>query len=328
MLAEELLPVFDVSDELAVVVDAPAALVWQALTETDLIALGRDHPIIGMLGALRAMPELFSHALHGEPSPRPPERLTLRDLTELPISGGGWVLLGERPGEELALGLVGKFWKPIIEYAAVDAREFTSFSEPGWAKTVYALAVLPLDDGRTLLRAAMRTATTDAHARRWFRRYWMLGVGSGAHALVHGLIQAVREDAEHRYEERSAEEPAADATESDRARDPDDGPGADRRGAFSADSARWIGEQLGVDWSRSRFDVEQFRIGLGVELEHGRRDPDTNVTDDDELTTGRIALAHLHEFPDYYTRLAGMEAEAELYWASRSPTDRSEEQPS
>jgi hypothetical protein len=83
---------------------------------------------------------------------------------------------------------------------------------------------------------------------------------------------------------------------------------------FSADQARAIGEGIGIDWSSSPFDVEQFRMGLAVELEHGRHDPRTNVTDDDERTTGKIAWAHLNEFPDYYTRLAAMEAEAEQYW--------------
>jgi len=86
---------------------------------------------------------------------------------------------------------------------------------------------------------------------------------------------------------------------------------------FTAEQARMIGERIGIDWSASRFDVEQFRMGLEVELEHGRRDPATNVSDDDELTTGKIARAHLNEFPDYYTRLARMEAEAERYWAGR-----------
>jgi uncharacterized protein DUF5661 len=90
-----------------------------------------------------------------------------------------------------------------------------------------------------------------------------------------------------------------------------------RQPRFSADAARDIGERIGIDWSSSRFDVEQFRMGLEVELEHGRQDPATNVSDDDELTTGKIARAHLNEFPDYYTRLAKMEAEAESYWAER-----------
>jgi hypothetical protein len=83
------------------------------------------------------------------------------------------------------------------------------------------------------------------------------------------------------------------------------------RRSFTADEARDIGEDLGIDWTSSPFDVEQFRAGLDVELEHGTRDPATNVTGDDPLITGKIAIAHLHEFPDYYTRLARMEAEAE-----------------
>lgn len=92
---------------------------------------------------------------------------------------------------------------------------------------------------------------------------------------------------------------------------------ADQQDIFSADDAREIGESIGIDWGTSAFDVEQFRAGLHVELEHGRHDPDTNVTDDDRNITGKIARAHLNEFPDYYTRLAKMEAEAEDYWSRK-----------
>jgi len=77
---------------------------------------------------------------------------------------------------------------------------------------------------------------------------------------------------------------------------------------FTTEQAHEIGGKLGIDWSR--FDVEQFRMGLDVELEHGLRDPSTNVTGDDPIPTGKIALAHLNEFADYYTRLAKMESEA------------------
>ncbi len=80
---------------------------------------------------------------------------------------------------------------------------------------------------------------------------------------------------------------------------------------FTTEDARRIGSSIGVDWQTSAFDVEQFRIGLHVELEHGARDPQTDVTHNDELTTGKIAFAHLKEIPDYYTRLTKMEAEAE-----------------
>ncbi len=83
---------------------------------------------------------------------------------------------------------------------------------------------------------------------------------------------------------------------------------------FTAEEAKQIGEQVSIDWSN--FDVEKFRMGLVVELEHGTRDALTNVTNDDPLTTGKIALAHLNEFADYYTRLAKMEKEADEFWQS------------
>ena len=80
-----------------------------------------------------------------------------------------------------------------------------------------------------------------------------------------------------------------------------------KRPGFSADEARRVGEEVGVDWKRSPFDVEQFRMGMDVELEHGLHDLLTNVTGDEPTVTGKIALAHLKEFADYYTRLAQME---------------------
>ena len=77
---------------------------------------------------------------------------------------------------------------------------------------------------------------------------------------------------------------------------------------FTTEEAHEIGDKLGIDWSR--FDAEQFRMGLDVELEHGLRDPSTDVTGDDPILTGKVALAHLNEFADYYTRLTKMEREA------------------
>ena len=88
---------------------------------------------------------------------------------------------------------------------------------------------------------------------------------------------------------------------------------------FTADQAREVGTKIGIDWSTAPFDVEEFRSGMDVELEHGLHDVSTNVTDDDPIVTGKIALAHLNEFPDYYTRLERMEAEAEREWAAKRP---------
>ena len=82
---------------------------------------------------------------------------------------------------------------------------------------------------------------------------------------------------------------------------------------FTDEEAKRIGDELGIDWDKVQ--LSEFRMGLGVELEHGSHDPETNVTNDDEILTGKIALAHLREFPDYYTRLEKLEEEADEYWS-------------
>ena len=90
----------------------------------------------------------------------------------------------------------------------------------------------------------------------------------------------------------------------------------------TTEEARRVGNAIGVDWSQ--YDLEQFRAGMDVELEHGTHDPQTNVTGDDPIITGKIALAHMKEFPDYYERLERMEQEAHREWdARRRPVDPS-----
>lgn len=196
-LAEEFLPVYDVSDSAATVTEADTATAWRALLDVDLLKLGRETPLVGILGALRMLPEVVGHLLHGERPAKPPESMRLSDLPSIPMSEGGWIKLGEHPGEEIALGLVGKFWRPVIEFAPIaTADEFRAFDQPGFAKTVYDLSVRELEPRKTLLSGLMRTATTDEHARRWFRRYWTFGVGAGAHILVGALLDSARRAAE------------------------------------------------------------------------------------------------------------------------------------
>lgn len=89
---------------------------------------------------------------------------------------------------------------------------------------------------------------------------------------------------------------------------------------FTKEEAKKIGKKLGIDWSE--LDVEQFRMGIDVELEHGTVDKQTNVTNDNPLLTGKIALAHLKEIPDYYARLARLEKEGESYWEGRGRKSR------
>ena len=78
---------------------------------------------------------------------------------------------------------------------------------------------------------------------------------------------------------------------------------------ITPEKAKEIGAKIGIDWNK--FDLDQFQMGLEVELEHGSNDPETNVTNSDPILTGKIAWAHLKEIPDYYTRLEKMEKEAE-----------------
>ena len=84
----------------------------------------------------------------------------------------------------------------------------------------------------------------------------------------------------------------------------------------SSEEAKRVGEEIGVDWTR--FDLEQFRFGMDVEYEHGSLDPQTDVTHDDPILTGKIALAHMKEFPDYYERLERLEEDATRDWASKT----------
>ena len=84
----------------------------------------------------------------------------------------------------------------------------------------------------------------------------------------------------------------------------------------TSEEAKRVGDAIGIDWTR--FDLEQFRAGMDVEFEHGSHDPQTDVTGDNPVVTGKIALAHMKEFPDYYERLERMERKAEREWAEKS----------
>lgn len=84
--------------------------------------------------------------------------------------------------------------------------------------------------------------------------------------------------------------------------------------SFSKEEAAAIALLLGIDFNNSQFDLDEFWMGVNTELEHGKISSQTNVTGDDPLITGKIALAHLNEFPDYYKRLKVLEEEAKAYW--------------
>lgn len=89
---------------------------------------------------------------------------------------------------------------------------------------------------------------------------------------------------------------------------------------FTREQAAEIATKLGVDFKSVKFDLEQFRHGMDIELEHGTVNSVTNVTNDGPLESGQITLAHLNEFPDYYVRLDELEKTADEYWQDKSKT--------
>jgi nucleotide-binding universal stress UspA family protein len=191
-----------------------------------------------------------------------------------------------------------------------------------------ALGDLAKQGVRTITRAIGHTVTSPAQAIADVAREVgadAIVIGTRGHSPVVGLLAG---SVTQRLLEIApcpvvAVPPAAEASRVDAVDSNGLSAGGDVPSPFSSARAREIGEHIGIDWSNSRFDVDQFRMGLEVELEHGCRDPQTNVSDDDQVTTGKIATAHLREFPDYYTRLARMEAEAEAYWAEHEPPNPS-----
>lgn len=93
--------------------------------------------------------------------------------------------------------------------------------------------------------------------------------------------------------------------------------GESNRLSFTIEEASKIAKNIGIDFTKEKFDLNEFTMGINVELEHGTKFPNANVTNNDPILTGKIAYAHLLEFPDYYTRLKKLETEADNYWKSK-----------
>jgi hypothetical protein len=148
----------------ATVVDAPVKETYAAARELDFTDVrGR---VVSAAGSLRMLPERRHNRRHGPP--RRPTRLTADDLE----AGSAWTLLGDRPGGEFALGVAGKFWKPVIAWRRVAAEDFAAFEEPGFGKLVLAVSVVPYGPHRALVTVHTRIRLTDPESWLKFRRYW------------------------------------------------------------------------------------------------------------------------------------------------------------
>lgn len=184
LLIDEMLPRFDEFERHEIVVRAARRAVYEALRRVDLLG----PRVVRWLLALRGAPG----ALRGRAPRRPRGILSLERLLE-----GGFILLGERPEEEMALGVIGRFWTLTGERLPLDAEGFRRFDRPGYAKAVWNFRLVDAGDGMTRLSTETRICCLDETSRRRFRLYWrVIGPFSGLIRIA--LLRAIAREATRR----------------------------------------------------------------------------------------------------------------------------------
>jgi hypothetical protein len=193
MLIDEVLPTFDVTRVDTVVVAASADAAYRAALDLDLVEVVREDLVLGVLFAVRDVPDRVMRLLarRGEPPPRGPVRLG--DLAD----EGEWIRLGEDPGREIVFGAAGRFWKGPIRWQRTSPRSFAAFDAPASARVVANLAVHPYGRDRVLVTYEARTAATDDDARRGVRRYWRV-LSPFVGTVLRGVLRGIRRRAEAR----------------------------------------------------------------------------------------------------------------------------------
>ena len=180
MLIDRFLPKYDEIEHHDIDVDAPVERTYRAVKELDLAR----SPVVLALLAIRGLPTLFTGAV------KPKRRLGLDEILE-----SGFVVLGEEPGRELVLGVVGRFWRLTSGIARIEPDRFTTFERPGFAKAAWNFLVSERAGGRSTIVTETRIVCTDADARRKFRLYWRL-VGPFSALIRRILLRSIKGDAE------------------------------------------------------------------------------------------------------------------------------------
>jgi hypothetical protein len=178
-------PDYVLTEEL--VLPVPTAEAFDAVSGFDLTDI--RHPAVRAVFWVRALPERLRRRV----PPRRPTRLTLDDL----VTGGDWVLVGRRPGRDVALGAVGRFWTPVVRWHPVTSEEFAEFAEPRWGKIVLGFSVLPYGGHRSIVAHEVRIAFHDDPTRQWFERYWWT-VRPFVRLVLRDMLRTIRETAAER----------------------------------------------------------------------------------------------------------------------------------
>lgn len=182
-LIDEYLPEYDVVERHRTAIRASRERVYEAVRELDMTR----SPVIRGLFALRGLPALLARS-----SAR---RVGSLGLTLDGLLDTGFVLLGERPGEELLLGLVGRFWTPTGDLVRVEAKDFRDFRQPGYARAVWNFSLSESEAGATLLATETRVRCLDSASRRRFRLYWTV-VGPFSGLIRREILRSIKRDVE------------------------------------------------------------------------------------------------------------------------------------
>jgi hypothetical protein len=171
MLIDDFLPTFDVNERHSVQVNAPVENVYLAVRHLDLSHAGISRVLFRLRGI------------------RASASSNLDDFLRM-----GFILLGEKPNEELLLGLVGRFWTPSGGLRKMDADAFRRFDERGFARAVWNFSLTD-HHGSIALQTETRVLCTDEESRRQFRRYWrIVGVFSGL--IRKDILRSIKKKAE------------------------------------------------------------------------------------------------------------------------------------
>ncbi|PXY36975.1 hypothetical protein BA062_14000 [Prauserella flavalba] len=169
------------------IVNTDTAKAYRAVRELDFTDI--RGPIVGAAMWVRGLPERWHNRKHGPP--REPTRMTLDDMEH----GSDWVILGETSGSEIAAGVAGRFWKPVVQWHHVDASEFADFDEPGFGKIVMSFSVRPYGIG-SLVSYDIRVSINDTMSTAAFAVYWKT-VSPFVAAIQRATLRTIKANAEH-----------------------------------------------------------------------------------------------------------------------------------
>ena len=182
---DRFMPTHEVGEVHETQVQAPAALVWEAIP-----ALSLDRS--WLVRAIFRGRELLMRAAPASRSTRP----FLDEVRAL-----GWGVLAEVPGRQLVFGAATRPWEAEVRFRGIPPEEFADFEEPGYAKIAWSVAVEPADVNRSVFRTETRVTTTDSVSRERFRRYWSV-FSPGILLIRFEILRLVRAEAERRHRAR------------------------------------------------------------------------------------------------------------------------------